>query len=368
MPNEKELLYLLALQRAKGIGNITAKKLIAHTGSAEAIFTEKKKTLTAINGVGLQLVESLYNPTLVLLAEKELHHVQKLNIQYHLFTDTDFPENLKHCIDTPLVLFYDGTIQWQNRKTLSIVGTRNMTPYGRAFLEQLITDIKPYQPIIVSGFAYGVDITAHKIAMAQGLTTVAVLAHGLTHIYPKTHAKYMVPLMQNGAFYTEFWHDEPPLRENFLQRNRIIAGLSEATIVVESAVKGGALVTAEMANSYNREVFAVPGRINDVYSGGCNNLIRTNKAQLLHSAEDLVYYLNWDQSKKQEKKIQPQLFVNLTGDDKMVYDYLQQNGKTDMDTLSITTKIPVYKLSSVLLGLELQGLVRPLPGKQFETI
>lgn len=368
MLNEKELLYLLALQRAKGIGEITAKKLLSHTGSAEALFNEKKSKLLHINGIGTQLIENLKDIQLLENAEKEINHIQKFNIKYYLYADSDYPENLKQCIDSPLVLFYDGKTDWKNRKTLSIVGTRNMTPYGRSFIEQLITELKPFQPIIVSGFAYGVDITAHKTAMSNGLTTVAVLAHGLNNIYPKTHAKYMSVMMENGGFITEFWHDEPPLRENFLQRNRIIAGISEATIVIESAVKGGALVTAEMANSYNREVFAVPGRVNDVYSGGCNNLIRTNKAQLLHSVDDLIYYLNWDQNNKQDKKIQPQLFVELLGDDKTVYEHLQQKGKTDMDTLSINTRIPIYKLSSVLLHLELQGLIRPLPGKLFELV
>ena len=174
--------------------------------------------------------------------------------------------------------------------------------------------------------------------------------------------------MENGGFYTEHWHDEQPLRENFLQRNRIVAGMSDATIIVESAAKGGSLVTAEIANSYNREVFAVPGRITDPFSQGCNNLIRTNRAQLLNSASDLIYYLNWDQPKKQTKIIQPQLFVNLHGEEKIIYEYLQQNGKNTLDVLSLETKIPIFKLSGTLLNLELKGLVRPLPGKVFESI
>ena len=266
------------------------------------------------------------------------------------------------------MLFYDGNIRLENRPVISIVGTRNMTLYGKDFIEKLLSDIKPYNPVIVSGFAYGVDITAHKAALENGLQTIGILAHGLDRIYPKVHKKYMAKVLENGGFYTEYGHQTEPLRENFLQRNRIIAGISDATIVVESAVKGGALVTAEMANGYNREVFAVPGRTTDVYSQGCNSLIRTNKAQLLNSANDLMYYLNWDQLKKPEKTIQPQLFVNLQGDEKTVYDFLQQNGKNTLDHIALETKIPVFKLSSLLLGLELQGLIRPLPGKYFEVI
>lgn len=368
MTLENDLVYLLALQNIKGVGQITAKKLIAHLGSAEAVFSEKKSKLSAIHGIGKQLVENLNDKKILSDAEKEVSQIINNNIKFHTYYQNDYPENLKQCSDAPLVLFYDGKFDWQNRKTLSIVGTRNMTPYGRQFLENLIQDLKPYNPIIISGFAYGVDITAHKTAMAQGLTTVAVLAHGFNHIYPKTHAKYMHDVMENGGFITEFWYNELPLRENFLQRNRIIAGISEATVVIESADKGGALVTADIANSYNHEVFALPGRYNDVYSGGCNNLIRTNKAQLLQSANDIAYYLNWDLNKKPEKNIQPQLFVNLKGEDKIVYEHLQQNGKTDMDSLANATKIPIYKLSSLLLGLELQGLIKPLPGKQFEVI
>jgi DNA processing protein len=366
--NEKELPYLLALQKIKGIGTINAKKLIAHTGSASAIFSEKKSTLKKINGIGDFIIQNLHDKEVLSLAQKESEYILGNKLSYTFFTEKNYPEQLKHCIDAPLVLFMDGKINLENHPVVSIVGTRNMTHYGQSFLEKLMEDIAPYNPVIVSGFAYGVDITAHKYAMKNKLQTVAVMAHGLDHVYPKTHKKHVREVVENGGFITEFWHDEPPVRENFLQRNRIIAGLSDATIIVESAAKGGSLVTAEIANSYNRDVFAVPGRTTDVFSQGCNNLIRTNKAQLLNSASDLIYFLNWDQSKQKDKKIQPELFIDLQGEEKKLYEYLKENGKMALDELSLELKIPIYKLSGTLLDMELRGLIRPLPGKQFEII
>lgn len=366
--NEKELLYLLMLQKVKGIGPINAKKLISHLGSAEAIFNEKKSLIEKVNGIGSNTVKGLYSPENLKNAEKEFEYILSNEIKYHSFLDTNYPERLKHCIDSPILLFYDGNIQYKKQPIISIVGTRKMTSYGRNFIENLIDGIKEYKPIIVSGFAYGVDITAHKAAFENQLQTIAVMANGLEKMYPKTHKKYVHKVLENGGFYTEHWHDEEPLREYFLKRNRIIAGLSEATIIIESADRGGSLVTASIANSYDRDVFAVPGRTTDTFSQGCNTLIRTNRAALLNSAQDLVYLLNWDQKKTKKKQIQRQLFIDLKGDEKTIYDYLLKNGKTLLDHISLTCKIPIYKISGILVSLELQGLVRPLPGKLFEVI
>jgi DNA processing protein len=229
----------------------------------------------------------------------------------------------------------------------------------------------PLNPIIVSGFAYGVDIYAHQIAMNCGLQTIGVLAHGLNQIYPKTHKKYMTKMEQNGGFLTEFWSSSNPDKENFIKRNRIVAGISEATIVVESAEKGGSLVTANLANDYNRDVFAVPGRITDKYSQGCNNLIKTQRANLLSSAADLVYILNWEinsKARKDNKAIQKQLFISLTEEEQLIYDYLQKTGKEMMDIIALECNFPIYRISSLLLNMELKGVVRPLPGKMFEVV
>lgn len=365
---EKELQYLLALQKTKGIGTINAKKLIAKVGSAEAVFTTKKSDLMHINGIGSFTIQNLNNKETLVLAEAEAQHIIDQKINYSSFLDDAYPDKLKHCIDGPLLLFSEGNIQIKKQPIVSIVGTRKMTSYGRSFIDELVKEIATYNPIIVSGFAYGVDIAAHKAAIKYDLQTIAVLAHGLDHMYPKIHNKYVHQVVENGGFYTEHWHNEQALRENFLQRNRIVAGLADAVIIVESAAKGGSLVTATIANSYNRDVFAVPGRVTDTFSQGCNSLIRTNKAALLNNAKDLVYHLNWDQENTKPKVIQRQLFIDLQGDEKIIYDYLFKNGKSLLDSISLDTKIPIYKISGVLVNLELQGIVRPLPGKLFEVI
>lgn len=367
--NHEELFHLLALQKVEGVGNVIAKKLLTNCGSAEEIFKSKKTKLTTIDGIGTVLLKNLADKTIFKKAEKELKYIIDHKINYVDFNDTNYPERLKHCIDGPILLFTAGNININNKRIISIVGTRQITAYGTEFCKNLIADLAPLNPIIVSGFAYGVDIIAHQAAMEHGLQTIGVLAHGLEQIYPKTHKKYMAKMETNGGFLTEFWSNTDPFRENFIARNRIVAGISEATIVIESAETGGSLITATMANDYNRDVFAVPGRISDKYSQGCNNLIKTQKANLLTSAADLVYMLNWDiKADAASKNIQKQLFVELEYREQKIYDYLIKNGKQLLDIIAIETDLPVYMLSGILLNMELKGVIRPLPGKLFEVI
>lgn len=364
---EEKLIAILRLQATKNIGSVLAKKLITATGDIKQVFNEKKSTLHKINGIGSNITTHLFNVENLKRAEEELKYIQQKNIDFSYFLDDTYPNNLKHCIDAPILFFKDGNINLNNSKIISIVGTRKSTSYGRDFCNQLLEDLKIYNPIIVSGFAYGVDICAHKAAVKNNLQTIAVLAHGLEDIYPKTHKKYISQLNKNGGFITEFWHKEKPQRENFLKRNRIVAGLSKATIIIESAEKGGSLVTSDIANSYNRDVFALPGRSTDTYSKGCNNLIKNNQAHLLNSAEDIVKMLNWDiQLTKKSKPIQKQLFIDLNETEQKIYDFLQKNGKQLMDTIALQCEIPIYQLSSILLQMELKDLVKPLPGKLFE--
>ena len=363
---EEELFAVLRLQATPNVGDIIAKKLIRNVGSAEQVFKEKASSLLKIDGIGAFVVQQLHKKETLIKVEKEIDYIRKGTIQYTYFLEESYPEKLQHCVDGPLLLFYDGSINWNQPRIISIVGTRNLTNYGRGFCNELISELTPYNPIIVSGYAYGTDICAHKAAMENNLQTLAVLAHGLDDMYPKTHKKYMRSMMENGGFLTEFWHDEKPLRENFLKRNRIVAGLSQATIIIESAEKGGSLVTADIANSYNRDVFALPGRCDDLFSKGCNNLIKNNQAHLLTSAEDIVKMLNWDVTKKQEYT-QPKLFIDLTIEEQKVVDYLQEHGKQLLDVIALDCEIPVYKLSSLLLQMELKGIIKPLPGKLFEV-
>lgn len=363
-----ELIAVLRLQNVPNIGDINAKKLIAHCGSPKAVFENKKQQLLKIDGIGLYTINGLHDHEHLELAQAEYEYIQKHDISYDYFMDADYPNLLKHCVDGPMLLFKKGKIDLEERKIISVVGTRNITSYGMAFCEKFIEDIAPLNPIIVSGFAYGVDICIQKAAVKHGLQTIGCLAHGLNQIYPKVHSKYMSDVEKNGGFLTEFWSTSNPDRKNFLRRNRVIAGMAEATIVVESAEKGGSLVTADIANSYNRDVFAVPGRSGDKYSTGCNNLIKQQKAHMLTSAADLVYLLNWELEEKEKKTIQKQLFVELNPEEKKIYSYLQKEGKQILDIIALECKLPIFKVSSTLLNMEMKGVTRPLPGKLFEAI
>jgi DNA processing protein len=365
--SEENLFHLMALLRVEGVGDIMAKKLLTHFGSAEAVLNAKTTQLAAIDGVGSVLLKNLKDESVFEKATQELRFIQDNNIDVHCFQDESYPDRLKHCIDGPVLLFSSGNINLKNRKIISIVGTRQITSYGTEFCRKLIEDLAPLDPIIVSGFAYGVDIVAHQLAMDYNLQTIGVVAHGLNQIYPKTHKKYVAKVEQNGGFMTEFWSTSNPDKENFVRRNRIVAGMTEATIVIESADRGGSLITANMANDYNRDVFAVPGRITDKYSQGCNNLIKTQKANVLTSAADLIYILNWD-IEKEAKPVQKQLFVTLDDDEQKVYDYLLKTGKELMDIIALHCDFPIYRISGLLLNMELKGVIRPLPGKLFEAI
>ena len=366
--DDNELIAVLRLQKIPHIGDVSAKKLISYCGSPAAVFKDKREHLLKIDGIGSYTLRDLYDEQYRKEAEAEFAYIQKNQIEYTYFEDAHHPKFLRHCTDSPTLLFKRGNIDLTGRKIISVVGTRNITSYGIAFCKKFIADIAPLNPIIVSGFAYGVDITVQKLAVDHGLQTIGCLAHGLNQMYPKVHAKYINDVEKNGGFYTEFWSTSQPEREHFLKRNRIIAGISEATVVIESAEKGGSLVTADIANSYDRDVFAVPGRTADRYSVGCNNLIKQQKAHMMTSAADLVYLLNWDIPEKKAPNVQKQLFVELDETERSIYDYLQKEGKQQLDTIALVCRLPIFKASSTLLNMEMKGVVRPLPGKLFEAI
>ncbi|MFV0539915.1 MAG: DNA-processing protein DprA [Aestuariibaculum sp.] len=365
---ENHLLYTLALHRVPNIGDITAKRLIGICGSAEAVFKEKKHHLLKIDGIGNIVLKGLWDKQHVLEAEKEMQFIKKNEVKVLYFEDNDYPNKLKHCVDGPVLLFQTGNINLKQQRIISVVGTRKITAKGVAFCEQLVEQLAVYNPIIVSGFAYGTDITAHKAALKHKLQTVGCLAHGVNQIYPKVHKKYVSEVEKNGGFFTDFWSNAIFDRNNFLKRNRVIAGLSEATIVIESAEKGGSLVTADIANSYNRDVFAVPGRPTDMQSEGCNNLIKQQKAHMLTTPLDVPYMLNWTLKENKQSVIQKQLFVELDADEKIIYSYLNKNGKEQLDIIAINCKIPIFKVAGILLNMELKGVIRPLPGKLFEVV
>ena len=368
MLSKTELLYTLALQRTPNLGDTSAKKLIHHVGSAEGIFKEKPSNLLKIHGIGGFKIKQLRQKNLLDLAREELCFIEAENLSYRYFKDPNYPEKLKHCLDGPILFFQKGNIDLENKKIISIVGTRKITTYGISFCKKLVKDLAPLNPVIISGFAYGIDICAHKSAIENGLQNIACLAHGMNKIYPKAHQKYMSKVSQNGGFISEFWSSDVFNRNNFLKRNRIIAGMSQATIVIESAAKGGSLVTADIANSYSRDVFAVPGRATDTQSQGCNMLIKTHQANILTSAADLVYQLGWDLDQIKKPRPIPEVFTSLDEQEKIIFEFLKDKDKALLDAIAIGCEIPTYKAAQVLLKLEMKALVRPLPGKLFQWV
>lgn len=368
MLTSSSFFYIMALTRVEGVGAITAKRLLSHYKNPEDLFKASTKELLSLETIGPFLAKKINQFHQFDRVEKEVNYAHKNNIEIVTILDEHYPALLKHCIDAPIVLFKKGTASLNFHHSLSIVGTRNMTLMGAENIKKITQEMKPYQPTIVSGYAFGVDICAHLAAIENQLPTIAVLGHGLQTTYPSLHKKHNAAIVENGCFLTEFWSTDTINRENFVRRNRIAAGLSQATLVVESAIKGGSLITAQMANDYGREVFALPGRTTDLYSEGCNYLIKTNQAQLLTHAADVAYLLNWDLELQVVKKIQPQLFIDLSDQEQLVYDYLKGKQKELLDIISIDLQLPVHQMSVLLLNLELKGLVQPLPGKMYQLI
>lgn len=363
-----ELFALLALVNAPSIGNLMAKKLLSFCEAPSDIFKENQRQLAKIPGFNPGVYKALKDPKNFRLAEKELKFIEQNCLETLYFKDATYPANLAHCIDAPILLFQKGKVNFNNQKILSIVGTRKMTSYGASVLENLFKDLQAFNPIIVSGLAYGVDIYAHEMAIKHKLQTLGILAHGLDMLYPALHKKFAAKMVKNGGLLTEFCSGIPPEKQNFVRRNRIVAGISKATLVVESAAVGGSLITASMANSYNRDVFAIPGRISDPFSIGCNQLIKTNRAAVLTSAKDLAYILNWQKDDHASKAVQKQLFISLEPLEKRIFDYLNNEGKQQLDLIALHCNLPIYQTASVLLKLELKGLAKPLPGKYFKSV
>ncbi len=374
MENNLNILqYQIALTLIPGIGSVLAKNLISYCGSAEAVFKEKEKSLLKIPEIGTVLASQIINKRddALHLAEDECRFVLKNNIRHLFYTEKDYPQRLKNCNDAPVLIFYSGNINFNAGKVIGIVGTRNATDYGKNFCDKLIEDLKIHtNMVIVSGLAYGIDIGAHKAALKNNISTVAVLAHGLDRIYPPAHSNIAGKMLENGGLATEFLSGTNPDKENFPKRNRIVAGMCDAIIVVEAAQKGGALITASIANSYNRDVFALPGRINDTYSEGCNYLIKSNQADLITGATDLEYKMGWEkiEGKQKPKNLQRQLMLELLPEEQMLVGFLNEKGKQDIDTISINAGVQVSKIASTLLSLEFKGIVKALPGKVYELV
>ena len=367
--SETSLIHKIALGLIPHIGDISAKKLVSHFGSVEAVFSESHKNMIKIPGIGPTLAQHICNRSYLENAEKEAEYVTKHDIKTFFYLDNDYPYRLKQCEDSPVVFFFKGTSDLNSNKLLSVVGTRNATQRGKELCNKIVENLAERHSdlIIASGLAYGIDIEAHKAAIANNLQTIGILGHGLKIIYPSAHISIAKKMIDNGGLLTDFLSNEQPERPNFLKRNRIIAGLSDATLVVESGVKGGSLVTADIANSYNRDVFALPGRPDDKWSAGCNNLIKTNKAALVESADDIEFFLGW-KSKKSKEPVQKSLFAELDNNEKTIFELIAKEGEMTIDAICRSCKIPVHKLSSQLLQMEFKGVLKCYPGNIYKTV
>jgi len=363
---DNNLIYKIALTLIPKVGPILARRIVSYCGGVEEVFKKRKNFLLKIPGLGESIANNILNSEILKQAEKELKYIEKNNVKTYFYLDPDYPSRLSQCEDAPIILYVKGNINFEVTKIISIVGTRQATYYGLDFCEKLIANLQQYKEelIIVSGLAYGIDIQAHRCALKYGIKTIAVFGHGFNYVYPADHRSIARKIEEHGACITEFTSDIAPAMGNFVSRNRIIAGLSDATIVVESRKEGGALITAELANSYNREVFAVPGRIDDIYSEGCNNLIKENKAAMITSFEDLIYLMGWKNSSNIIDSEIPR--TNLSKEEEKILALIEEYKEISIDTIIRLSEINISEIPILLFQLECKGLIKCLPGKIYK--
>lgn len=367
---QDEQIYTLALTRIPGLGLTGAYNLLRAMGTAGDIFRNRKDLPELVPGVSEKLVKALDCPEAFKRAEEELRFAEANSIACLTINDEQYPSRLRECEDAPLALFYRGNTPMNTQRVVSIVGTRHATVYGQDLCQRFIADLAEAFPdvLIVSGLAYGIDIYAHRNALQHRLPTVGVLAHGLDRIYPSVHRQTAIEMMDHGGLLTEFMSGTNPDRQNFVKRNRIVAGMTDAVIVVESAAKGGALITAELAESYHRDCFAFPGRVTDIYSAGCNELIKNNRASLILSATDFIDFMGW-RNTPQKVVIQRQLFPDLSEEETIIVQLLQKDMEgIHINTLTVEANIPVNRMSTLLFELEMKGVVRALAGGVYRLV
>jgi DNA processing protein len=370
---EEEQINAIALTLVPGIGHIIAKRLMETIGSATDVFALRKELARRLPGISPRLVNALDNPQARVRAEHEYAFARKNHIRCLTYHDDAYPTRLRECDDAPTVLFYKGNADLNARRIVNMVGTRRATEYGTHLCATFLHELKALCPdiLVASGLAYGIDIHAHRSALANGLPTVGVLAHGLDRIYPYAHRQTAKEMIERGGLLTEYLSGTTPDRHNFISRNRIVAGMSDATIVVESAEKGGSLITADIASSYHRDCFAFPGRTGDEYSRGCNRLIHDNKATMLLSAEDLVLSMGWDtpsNAPKKKSNVQRNLFPELTEEERQIVAILERQGDLQINTIVVEADIPVRRMTSILFDLEMKGVIRVLAGGVYQLL
>ena len=371
----QETLYAVALTRINYFNVATSLQLYRKLGSATNIMEHRHDIRAVLPDATPRLIKALKDISDAMRrAEKELEFDENHRIKPLVFNDDDYPQRLRECEDAPLVVYYRGTADLNKQRIISVVGTRHCTVYGQEIISKFISQLKELCPdvLVVSGLAYGVDIQAHRNALKNGFETVGVLAHGLDYLYPTAHRDTATEMLKQGGLLTEFMTSTNADKINFVRRNRIIAGTADATIVVESAAHGGGLITADIANSYGREVFAFPGNIGMPYSEGCNNLIRDNKAALITAAEDFVKTMGWEQDAKlkkaREKGIERQMFPELTDDETRIVNTLQHTNDLQANIISVKCGLPISTVASTLFNLELKGIVRLYAGGVYHLI
>ncbi|GAB4490437.1 MAG: DNA-processing protein DprA [Saprospiraceae bacterium] len=360
------LQYQIALTLVPQVGPITAKVLISYCGGAEEVFRASKKELVKIPGVGPVTADYLLSSAPLRLAERELAFLEHHGVEAFFYTHEKYPARLKQCHDCPLMIYFKGSSHdlLSARRIVAIVGTRQPTEHGKAICEEIVEGLAAYNVVVVSGLAFGIDITAHRKACALDIPNIGVLGHGLSNIYPSQHRSTALKMLENGGLITEYTHDTKPEREHFPMRNRIIAGLSDVLVVVETAVAGGSMISAELACQYERELFAVPGRVRDPKSAGCNLLIKKEEAKLAETAADIAAALRWDEADKQ-KSVQTQLFLDLNPAETSLLNIIREQPEIPIDQLTLAAKLPPGELASLILGLEFKGVIRTLPGKRY---
>ncbi|MEY3084841.1 MAG: hypothetical protein RL037_1021 [Bacteroidota bacterium] len=360
--NEQDTFHKIALSQLHGIKSIRLTRILSQLNDYQDIFTFSNHELWLQTGVNKSIISSLNRGNALKKAALQMRYNEKHEIITSFFLDSDFPRRLKQCSDTPVVLYSKGKFNWNQQKVLAIVGTRNPTEYGRDFLENLLNELKADDILIVSGLAYGIDAHAHSLCLAKGISTLGVLGHGIDRVYPSNHKMMAHEMLHNGGLLTEFMIGTKPDRENFPMRNRIVAGLSDATLVIESKEKGGSIITAELAFDYNREVFALPGDVNRLTSKGCNNLIRKGIAHILESAEDIRFVMNWE-----GKSLPKQQSIDFVYDEveKVLIDLIDFSPTIHIDTLHMKSGIPFTTLQGTLLQLELKDAICKLPGNRW---
>ncbi len=363
---DKDTLYQIALTMVPQIGDVHASTLLQHFEFAEDIFSARRSDLDKISGIGTVRAKSIKTFNNFKKAEAEIQFLEKYKIQVLTRRNQLYPKRLLHCYDAPSVLYYKGKADLNSSRILSVIGTRNHTEYGKEITERIIQDLAEYNVIIVSGLAYGIDADAHRAALKYALPTIGVLAHGLDRMYPPSHTSLAKEMTATGGLLTDFTSGTKPDKQNFPKRNRIVAAMADATLVIETGLEGGSMITAELANNYNKDVFAVPGRMTDQKSAGCNYLIKTNKAALITSGIDILDFMNWSNTSSKKVARQKELFIDFSTDEQQIIKMLEEKTPLHIDEINLGCDLSSSSIAGAILNLELKGVISSLPGKMYK--